>query len=115
MLVARRTFQPLPSTSLISSRLHTPAALRGAPETAHRNPRRRTRTPASANLTTRYTEAPAHMVANPNSGKRHAASFDYNARTAEQVDRERKSYVPLTVSTPIKRARIEPRTTSYTI
>ena len=55
------------------------------------------------------------MVANPNRGKRHAASFDYDARSAEQVGRERKTYVPLTVHTPIKRARIEPRTTSYTI
>jgi hypothetical protein len=82
---------------------------------AHRNPRRRKRTPASANLTTRYTEAPASMVANPNSGKRHAASFDYAARSAEQVGRETGRYVPLTVHTPIKRARIEPRTTWYTI
>ena len=82
---------------------------------AHRNLRRRKRTPASANLTTRYFEAPASMIENPNSGKRHAASFDYQARSTEQIYHERGRYVPLTVHTPIKRARIEPRTTSYTI
>jgi hypothetical protein len=80
---------------------------------AHRNPRRRTRNPSSANLTTAYRAA-GHLADNPNRGKRSASALDQAGRFEHGLERAR-DYTPLTIHTPIKRARIEPRTTHYTI
>lgn len=57
-----------------------------------------------------------NLAENPNRGKRHAAKLAYmEGFVAELARAERDCYRPLTVSTPIKRARVEPKFTSYTV
>lgn len=57
-----------------------------------------------------------NLAENPNSGHRHAAKLAYmEGFVAELAREERNAYRPLTVYTPIKRARVEPKHTSYTV
>jgi len=60
------------------------------------------------------------LTENPNRGRHHGAQATarLHGETSDEASRRtdaRRDYRPLTVATPIKRARIEPKTTSYTI
>jgi hypothetical protein len=83
---------------------------------AERRTRQRTRELAAGNLRHETRRTPASMLDNPNSGKRHTARLDTTGQRAERaIVAARNEYRPLTVHTPILRARKSPRTTSYTI
>ena len=96
----------------------------------HRNPRRRTARRYLAPQTQHVAVFPGDdvdangepvatvidLAVNANDGKRHASGLAFmDGFVAELAAAERDCYRPLTVSTPIKRARVEPRFTSYTI
>lgn len=79
---------------------------------------------ASAGLPSAYSgdlAARMGLTENPNTGKRHGRDATHRYRDGftlaelDRIDAARRAYVPLTVSTPIRRARIAPKVTSYTI
>lgn len=97
---------------------------------AHRNPRRRSRRHYLAPATDHVAVFPGDDVnasgdhvatiidlsENANRGKRHVARLAYmDGFVADLARAERDCYRPLTISTPIKRARVEPKFTSYTV
>lgn len=84
---------------------------------AERRTRQRTRNAAAAGLANHTSRrAPADLTENPNRGKHGVARLDVTGERAERAMREaRRDYRPLTVHTPILRARKSPHTTSYTI
>jgi hypothetical protein len=60
------------------------------------------------------------LTENPNRGRRHglhatSRQHDTTVSVTAGALGKRRDYHPLTVATPIKRARIEPKSTSYTI
>lgn len=90
---------------------------------AQRRIRSRKQHLVSAGLTDAYRDpfaAGISLATNPNRGKRSAtaATAREHALTTAEADRlkaSRRDYRPLTVRTPIKRARIAPNFTAYTI
>ena len=81
----------------------------------HRNPRRRARR-RTLSAEARTFAVGVNLAENPNRAKRHVSKLAYmDGFVAELAAAQRDCYRPLTVSTPIKRARVEPRFTSYTL
>ena len=86
---------------------------------AQRRNRLRKERAASAGLPLSFMSA-GHLAENPNRGKRHVAPatarvHSFTAEELERIKSARRDYRPLTVLTPIRRARVEPKFTQYTI